>query len=117
MSLSQKWKDGPSTLHGHSTRGFPNCFFVTNTQAALSPNFLHITWYQAKHLGYIIGRCREENARTVEAAQEAEDAWVETIIASRQKRGGSMLECTPGYYNNGMSFLRACRNVDRRHTE
>ena len=100
QSLSEKWKGGPCTLHGHSTRNFPNCFFVQNLQAALSPNFLHITGFQAEHLSYIIGKCHKENIRTVEPTTEAENAWVEKVVDSRQKTRAFRLQCTPGYYNN-----------------
>ena len=45
----------------------------------------------------------------VEVAQEAEDAWVETI---RSKASGAMgalggPDCTPGYYNNEGRALEA----------
>ena len=100
QTLSDKWKEGPSTLHGHSTHNFPNCFFVQNTQAALSPNFLHITGFQAQHLSYIIGRCHQQGICTIEATQEAEDAWVQKIVDSREKTKAFRMQCTPGYYNN-----------------
>ena len=107
QSLTDKWSDGPSTLHGHSTHNFPNCFFVQNTQAALSPNFLHITAFQAEHLSYIIGKCHADNIRTIEARQEAEDTWVETIVDSRQRTRTFRMQCTPGYYNNEGETSRA----------
>ena len=98
--LSDKWKDGPVTLHGHSTRNFPNCFFIQNTQAALSPNFLHITGFQAAHISYIIGKCQKESIRTVEPTSEAEEAWVKKIVDSRERTRAFRAQCTPGYYNN-----------------
>ena len=45
VPINEKCKDGPSTLHGHSTRGFPTLFFVQDVQTALSPNFLHVTGF------------------------------------------------------------------------
>jgi cation diffusion facilitator CzcD-associated flavoprotein CzcO len=32
LTITEKWKDGASTLHGWSSRGFPNCFFVSVVQ-------------------------------------------------------------------------------------
>lgn len=96
--LSDKWKGGPVTLHGHSTRNFPNCFFIQNTQAALSPNFLHVTGFQAAHISYIIGKCKKEGIRTIEPSHEAEEAWVKKIVDSRAKTRAFRAQCTPGYY-------------------
>ena len=96
--LSDKWKDGPVTLHGHSTRNFPNCFFIQNVQAALSPNFLHVTGFQAAHISYIIGKCQKGSIRTIEPTHEAEEDWVEKIVNSREKTRAFRAQCTPGYY-------------------
>ena len=96
--LNDKWKNGPVTLHGHSTRNFPNCFFIQNTQAALSPNFLHVTGFQAAHISYIIGKCEKEGIRTIEPLHEAEQAWVKKIVDSREKTRAFRAQCTPGYY-------------------
>lgn len=98
QTLSDKWKGGPVTLHGHSTRNFPNCFFVQNTQAALSPNFLHVTGFQAGHISYIIGKCHNEGIRTIEPKHDAEEAWVKKIVDSREKTRAFRAQCTPGYY-------------------
>jgi len=32
VTLTQKWAEGISTLHGLHSRGFPNCFIMSNTQ-------------------------------------------------------------------------------------
>ena len=100
ISLAEKWKDGLCTLHGLVSRSFPNCFFVTTSQAGMSPNFLHMTGEQAAHIAYIIDQCRQRNIATVEPTQEAEDAWVRTILDNGHRRRAFRAECTPGYYNN-----------------
>lgn len=99
-TLSAKWADGPNSLHGLTTREFPNCFFVSPVQAALSPNFLHITSEQAKHIGYIISECDKRKIKSVEPTAAAEEAWVQTIVASGERRRKFQADCTPGYYNN-----------------
>lgn len=100
LALSEKWAAGLTTLHGHSTHSFPNLFFVSNQQAALSPNFLHITAAQAAHVAYMIAACRTRELRTIEATRDAEEAWVRTILETAERRKAFRAECTPGYYNN-----------------
>ena len=82
------------------TRGFPNCFIISNAQAGFTVNFPHMLNEQGKHLAYIIKQALDQEVRAVEVSQEAEDAWVETIL-SLARNGQEFLEsCTPGYYNN-----------------
>ncbi len=100
VKLSEKWKDGMSTLHGMHSRGFPNCFMLSPAQAGFTANFPHALNEQSKHVAYIIDHARENDARTVEASEKAESDWVETII-QLARLGRKFLEsCTPGYYNN-----------------
>ncbi len=111
ISLSEKWKDGVSTLHGMHSRGFPNCFIISNSQSGFTANFPHMLNEQSKHLSYIIKECTERQVRVMEASQEAEDAWVQTIISSAMMRQKFQEECTPGYYNNeGKPSALAARN-------
>jgi len=111
VSLSEKWKDGVSTLHGMHSRGFPNCFIISNSQSGFTANFPHMLNEQSKHLSYIIKECAARQVRVMEAAQEAEEAWVQTIISSAIMRQKFAEECTPGYYNNeGKPSALAARN-------
>ena len=100
LSLTQKWQDGISTLHGMHTRGFPNCFIVSNSQSGFTANFPHMLNEQSKHLAYIVRECVDRQARVVETTQEAEEAWVDTIIKASAFNRRYLEECTPGYYNN-----------------
>ena len=112
LTITEKWKTGASTLHGWATRSFPNCFFVSIVQAALTPNFIHITGEQANHLAYVVKTCRDRNIRTIEPTQEAEEAWVETILKMGALRAEFNKDCTPGYYNNeGKPSPVAARNA------
>lgn len=111
QTLTDKWADGMSSLHGMHTRGFPNCFIMTNAQSGFTANFPHMMNEQTKHIGYIIDRCLKEQVRTLEASQEAEDGWVETIVSLAVQRQRFLEECTPGYYNNeGKPAAIAVRN-------
>jgi len=100
VTLTEKWSNGVATLHGMHSRGFPNCFIISNSQSGFTVNFPHMLNEQAKHLAYIIKHALDHEIRALEVSEEAEGAWVETII-SLARNGEEFLEsCTPGYYNN-----------------
>ena len=100
QTLTEKWKTGAETLHGVLSRGFPNCFIVSNVQSGFSANFPHMINEQSKHIAYLVRNAVDRQARTVEPSQEAEDAWVDTIVKLAVMREQFLKECTPGYYNN-----------------
>jgi len=55
----------------------------------------------AVHIAYIIAHALENDIEKIEVAEDAEEAWVQTII--EKGTGGAALGgegCTPGYYNN-----------------
>ncbi|HVZ69417.1 MAG TPA: NAD(P)/FAD-dependent oxidoreductase [Rhizomicrobium sp.] len=111
IPLSEKWKDGVSTLHGFHSRGFPNCFIVSNSQSGFTANFPHMLNEQSKHIAYIVKTCAERQVRTIEASAEAEAEWVKTIESLAILRQKFFEECTPGYYNNeGKLSPLAARN-------
>jgi cyclohexanone monooxygenase len=100
VSLTEKWADGLRTLHGFHTRGFPNCFIVTQAQSGFSVNFPHMLNEQSRHLAYIVGHCLETQVRAAEVSEAAEAEWVDTILRLAVMREKFAAECTPGYYNN-----------------
>ena len=100
LNLSDKWKDGVSSLHGMTTRGFPNMFILGNAQSANTPNFTHMLNEASKHVAYIVKHCDERQVRSIEPTQETEDAWVAEVMSFAGVRRTFEQECTPGYYNN-----------------
>ena len=100
LSLNRKWEDGVSTLHGMHTRGFPNCFVISQTQAGMSPNFPHMISEQALHIAHIVEQCLETGIGAVEPTERAESDWVKLIIEGVIARRKQLEDCTPGYYNN-----------------
>ena len=100
QSLSDKWAQGPATFHGMHSRGFPNCFIISQAQSGMSPNFPHMLSEQAKHLAHIIGHCAQTGVATVEASAHAQDDWVDQIVQTSADRIRKLETCTPGYYNN-----------------
>jgi cation diffusion facilitator CzcD-associated flavoprotein CzcO len=110
-TLTQKWADGVSTLHGFLSRGFPNCFIMSNAQSGFTVNFPHIMNDQAKHIAYIVEHCLSTQVKAVEPSEAAEAEWVQTIVDSAIQRQKFQEECTPGYYNNeGQPSPLAARN-------
>ncbi len=111
LTLSQKWADGVSSLHGMHVRGFPNCFIFSNAQSGFTANYPHMLNEQSKHAAYIITQAQSRQALAVEATQDAEDAWVQEVMDSAIQRQKFAEECTPGYYNNeGKPSPLAARN-------
>jgi len=100
LKLSEKWSEGISTLHGLHTKGFPNLFVISNAQSGFTVNFPHAMDEQAKHISYIVEKCISGNINTVEATQEAEEAWVAEIVGMSRFNQDFLESCTPGYYNN-----------------
>lgn len=111
VSLSEKWKDGVATLHGMHSHGFPNVFIVSNAQSGFTANYPHMLNEQAKHIAYILSKCQERGATRLEVTPQAEQAWVDEMLASAVLRQKFLEECTPGYYNNeGKPAAIAVRN-------
>ncbi|PSN68207.1 FAD/NAD(P)-binding domain-containing protein [Corynespora cassiicola Philippines] len=116
QTITEKWRDGASTLHGWASRGFPNCMWVQVVQAALTPNFMHVTGEQARHFAYVIAQSKKRGIRTLEPSQKAEEDWCTTIVEGAKIRADFFRECTPGYYNNeGKPSLSAARNATYVH--
>ncbi|MGA9796594.1 MAG: NAD(P)/FAD-dependent oxidoreductase [Rhizomicrobium sp.] len=111
QSLTDKWKDGVATFHGFFARGFPNMFIVSNAQSGFTANFPHMLNAQSQHMAYVIKHAADRQVRTIEANEDAEKDWIETIIKVAMMRQQFLEECTPGYYNNeGKPSVAAVRN-------
>jgi cyclohexanone monooxygenase len=100
--LSEKWKDGVSTLHGLMVSGFPNMFVYPGirSQGTSTVNFAHTLRQYADHVAYIVRTTRECRASTFNVSPAAEDEWVEKIIATRVNDDAFLESCTPGRNNN-----------------
>ncbi len=113
LSLFDHWADGLQTLHGFTTRGFPNWFYIGVSQNAFSVNMTSMFDDQARHIAYLIAETRRRGATTVEPTEEGVDGWLEVINGFRVGGMGFLESCTPGYYNNeghtkaGSSFFGA----------
>jgi len=100
LDLTEKWADGVRTFHGMHARGFPNCFIISNVQSGFTVNFPHALSEQSQHIAYIIKHALDNDIECIEASEEAEAEWVDTIISLSRGSLSFLEECTPGYYNN-----------------
>ncbi|MFO7590128.1 MAG: hypothetical protein R6X23_04420 [Acidimicrobiia bacterium] len=62
-------------------------------------NFPYLLEAQARHVAWVIAWALERAAVEVEASAEAEQAWVDQIVARGARTADSVKYCTPGYYN------------------
>ena len=100
ITLSEKWKDGLATFHGIHSKGFPNSFFYGPGQGPMTANFTHSLDEQSAHVAYILKQLDKKNMKYVEASEEAESDWINTIISKARNMKSFQEACTPGYYNN-----------------
>ena len=100
LSLFDYWHDDYKTLHGMSSRGFPNMFFTGFIQGGVSANTTAMFEQQARHIAYILAEAQNRGATTIEPGQDGQDAWVRTIRELAIDNSAFELTCTPGYYNN-----------------
>jgi cyclohexanone monooxygenase len=100
LSLFDYWHDGYKTLHGMTSRGFPNQFYTGFTQVGISANIAANYELQGEHIAYIISEALARGALTVEPSQEAQDDWGKTIRETAIDMTPFNQQCTPGYYNN-----------------
>ena len=82
LALRDAWEDGPRTLLGVATAGFPNMFIVTGpgSPSVLSNMVVSIE----QHVDWIAGciaHLRERGVAWIEAGEDAQDAWVEHVAA------------------------------------
>ena len=76
LSLFDYWHDNYKTLHGMTSRGFPNLFFTGFIQGGVSANTTAMFEQQAKHIAYILSEAQNRGATTVEPSQDGQEAWV-----------------------------------------
>lgn len=101
-TLSAHWEHGMRSMHGMHVHGFPNLFVVGAAQGAnLISNYPHNLSEAARTVAAVVSQAERDGLREVEVTAEAEQAWVDQLLAGEPSRFiGGNTECTPGYYNN-----------------
>ena len=100
VSIYRHWAEGPVTLHGAMTHGFPNMFFTGYIQGALNSSTTEQFNRQTEHIGYVIAEAQRRGATYVEPTQAAQDDYVRHFREIEVDTSGLVAECTPSYYNN-----------------
>jgi cation diffusion facilitator CzcD-associated flavoprotein CzcO len=99
-SIYDHWRQGPRTLHGTSTHGFPNQFFVGYYQGGLNASVTEQFGRQGLHIAHIIGEAVRRGYTVVEPTEEAQDAYVQHFDELQPDTTEFLRECTPSYFTN-----------------
>ncbi|MGE0877714.1 MAG: flavin-containing monooxygenase [Acidimicrobiia bacterium] len=113
VHLSDKWADGPHTLHGILADGFPNFMIISFMQAGFGTNFVHFLNRSADHVGKLIKICEKTGIETIEASRDGEEEWLGVLYINAAGPARYAPYCTPSYYNNEQQApdARAARNL------
>jgi cation diffusion facilitator CzcD-associated flavoprotein CzcO len=112
LSLSEAWAEGPATLHGVLSNGFPNMFMISTVQGAQATNFVHSITEAAQHVAFLIEQCVKGDIATIEPETVAQENWFETLFAQLWGIARYNATCTPGYLNSeGGGDMRSARAI------
>lgn len=100
LPLSRHWADDYQTLHGVTSHGFPNIYFMGPAQGPGDVNFLYPADLQARYVARILARALAEGADVVEPTAAAVAAYVAHFREMALDNIEFYRECTPSYYNN-----------------
>jgi cyclohexanone monooxygenase len=99
IEINDKYRDGVRTLVAIHSHGYPNLFIMGGLQASFQFNLTDVLHSQGDHIAACIDYVRSSGSHTIDATPEAEEWWVQEVIAHRGKTSRNE-ECTPGYYNS-----------------
>ncbi len=100
VSIYDHWANGPKTLHGTMTHGFPNQFFIGYIQGGLNASVTEQFGRQAEHIAHIIHATMDKGATSVETTAAAQDAYVQHFHDVEYDTSAFQIECTPSYFTN-----------------
>jgi hypothetical protein len=87
--LRDEWADGPHTLLGLQSVGFPNLFTVTGPGSpAVLANMVVCIEQHVEWIGACLAYLREQGVTTIEPTPDAQEAWGEHCQAIA---GGTMM--------------------------
>jgi cation diffusion facilitator CzcD-associated flavoprotein CzcO len=99
-SIYEHWADGPKTLHGTMTHGFPNQFYIGYIQGGLNASVTEQFGKQGYHIAYIISETLKRGAAVVEPSGEAQDEYVRRFEELEIDLSDFQRQCPPSYFNN-----------------
>jgi cation diffusion facilitator CzcD-associated flavoprotein CzcO len=102
VTLADKWADGPHSLFGMMTRGFPNMFIMPGPfqQSVVTVNYTQLAILGAEFVGRAIGLLQREGVDVFDVSAEAEEKWVQGIVDAYIDASRVMAACTPSRINN-----------------
>ena len=100
LSIYKHWSDGPITLHGTMTNGFPNQFYIGYIQGGLNASVTEQFGEQGRHIAYIIGEALKRGLTVVEPSEQAQNEYVTTFRSLEIDFSEFQHQCPPGYFNN-----------------
>ena len=100
LSIYDHWRDGPATLHGITTHGFPNMGFIGYIQGGINSSVTEHFGRQGAHFAWIIGNALKRGIKVVEPSHEAQNAYVKTYNEIKLDVSAMTSRCPPGYFNN-----------------
>ncbi|MCJ1961672.1 flavin-containing monooxygenase [Novosphingobium mangrovi (ex Hu et al. 2023)] len=99
-SLYDHWREGPLTLHGTMTHGFPNQFYIGYIQGGLNASVTEQFGRQGEHIAWIIGEALRRGAERVEPTRQAMEDYVAHFEATTIDQSDFLNSCPPSYFNN-----------------
>jgi cation diffusion facilitator CzcD-associated flavoprotein CzcO len=100
LSIYKHWHDGPRTLHGVMTHGFPNQFYMGYIQGGLNASVTEQNGRQGYHIAHIIKETLERGYSVVEPTEQAQEDYVTHFESMEIDTSAFQHECTPSYFNN-----------------
>jgi cation diffusion facilitator CzcD-associated flavoprotein CzcO len=103
VSLYDHWRDGYSSFHGMTARGFPNMFFTGYVQSALNASTTEQMNGHCRHVAWMVAQLLDRGVTLVEPSEAAERDWVDHVRATAIDIWQFQNECTPSYFNGESS--------------
>ena len=100
LSIYDHWREGPSTLHGITTHGFPNMAFIGYIQGGINSSVTEHFGRQGAHAAWIFAQALRRGVNVVEPSQDAQDAYVLHYKEIKLDLSEVQARCPAGYFNN-----------------
>ena len=101
VTIAEKFADGPITLFGLMTSGFPNMFLMPapGLQSVVTVNYTHLAVEGAEHIAETIAMLERRGIRVADVLPEAEADWTAEVVSTYRDSSGFMAACTPSRLN------------------
>jgi cation diffusion facilitator CzcD-associated flavoprotein CzcO len=99
-SIYSHWSEGPKTLHGTMTHGFPNQFYIGYIQGGINASVTEQFGQQGNHIAHVISQVLKRGATVVEPSKEAQDEYVRRFEELEFDLSEFQGACPPSYFNN-----------------